>query len=344
MKRPTPFVVVVAAGLGLAAGALADDVASRPVPATEPFGIALEGFLYPYPVHLFPLTQQGEQLRMAFMDVAPNGDANGRTVVLLHGRNFPSSYWQRAIEALSGAGYRVIVPDQIGFNKSSKPAFDLHFDQLARNTKALLDELTADKVSLIGHSTGGMLSVRFARMYPELVDRIVLVAPIGLEDYRLYVPPIPAERLMELEDKLTPESYLTQLIKGYSLTLSEQALAPYVAARTNIKGSAEYLRWLRAFVNSAQMIWREPVVYEIPFLPQNVLFVMGENDHLAPGRDFAPEELRGKMGQNVELAEALATKMPKARVEVFEGMGHLPHLEAPERFNALVLRFLAAEE
>ena len=129
---------------------------------------------------------------MAYMDVAPKGDANGRTVVLLHGRNFPSSYWQGAIEALSGAGYRVIVPDQIGFNKSSKPAFDLHFDQLARNTKALLDELKADKVSLIGHSTGGMVSVRFARMYPELVDRMVLVAPIGLEDYRLYVPPIPA--------------------------------------------------------------------------------------------------------------------------------------------------------
>ena len=329
----------------LAAGATrAEYGTSPPVPATEPFGIALEGFPYPYPVHLFPLTQQGEQLRMAYMDVAPKGDATGRTVVLLHGRNFPSSYWHGAIEALAGAGYRVIVPDQIGFNKSSKPAFDLHFDQLARNTRALLDELKADKVSLIGHSTGGMLSVRFARMYPELVDRIVLVAPIGLEDYRRYVPPIPAERLAELEDKVTPESYLAQLVKGYSLTLSEQALAPYVAARTNVKNSAEYPRWLRAFVNSAQMIWREPVVYEIPLLPHNVLFVMGENDHLAPGRDFAPEELRGKMGQNVELAQALAAKMPNARVKVFEGTGHLPHLEAPERFNALVLGFLAAEE
>ncbi len=49
------------------------------------------------------------------------------------------------------------------------------------------------------------------------------------------------------------------------------------------------------------------------------------------------------MGQNVELAQALAAKMPKARVEVFEGMGHLPHLEAPERFNTLVLRFLGEE-
>ncbi len=148
---------------------------------------------------------------------------------------------------------------------------------------------------------------------------------------------------MELEDKVTPESYLNQLIKGYSLTLSEQALAPYVAARTNVKGSAEYPRWLRAFVNSAQMIWREPVVYEIPLLPQPVLFVMGENDRLAPGRDFAPEELRGEMGHNARNAQALAAKMKQGRVEVFEGIGHLPHLEAPDRFNELVLGFLAEQ-
>jgi len=92
------------------------------------------------------------------------------------------------------------------------------------------------------------------------------------------------------------------------------------------------------------MIWREPVAHEIPLLTQNVLFVMGGNDHLAPGRDFAPEELRGKMGQNAELAKALAAKMPRARVEVFEGIGHLPHLEAPERFNDVVLRFLNEAE
>lgn len=326
----------------LAAGAArGQDGTSEPTPATQPFGIALEGFSYPYPVHLFPLTQEAEQLRMAYMDVAPKGDGNGRTVLLLHGRNFPSSYWQSAIAALTGAGYRVIAPDQIGFGKSSKPSFDLHFDQLARNTRALLDELKVDKVSVIGHSMGGMLSVRFARMYPELVDQIVLVAPIGLEDYRLYVPPIPADRLAELEDQVTPESYLNQLIKGYALTLSKQALAPYVEARTNVKGSAEYPRWLHAFVNSAQMIWREPVVYEIPLLTQNVLFVIGENDHLAPGRDFAPEQLRAEMGQSVELAQALAAKMPHARMDVFEGMGHLPHFEAPERFNELVLEFLA---
>ena len=191
---------------------------------------------------------------------------------------------------------------------------------------------------------GGMLAARFARMYPERVERIVLDAPIGFEDYSLYVPQIPAERLTEIEDKVTPEIYVNQLVKGYGLTLSPEALAPYVGARTRIRGSAEYPRWLRTFVNSALMIWREPVVQEIPLLTQSVLFVMGKNDHLAPGRDFAPEALRGKMGQNAELAQALAAKMPRARVEVFEGIGHLPHLEAPERFNDVVLRFLNEAE
>src|SRR5947199_1435218 len=114
--------------------------AAEPAPR-EPYGIGLEGFAYPYPVSMLPLVNDGEQVRMAYMDIAPT-TPNGRTVVLLHGRNFPSSYWTPVIKTLSEAGYRVVVPDQIGFGKSSKPAADLHFDTLARNTIALLDHLS----------------------------------------------------------------------------------------------------------------------------------------------------------------------------------------------------------
>ena len=70
------------------------------------------------------------------------------------------------------------------------------------------------------------------------------------------------------------------------------------------------------------------------------MFLIGENDHVALGRDFALEALRGKMGHNVELARDLVTKMPQGQVEMFEGGGHLIHLEAPEKFNDAVLRFL----
>jgi pimeloyl-ACP methyl ester carboxylesterase len=169
---------------------------------------------------------------------------------------------------------------------------------------------------------------------------MVLAAPIGLEDYRLYVPPVPSEKLIEQEAKVTSDSYRRWMMAAYELTLPPEAIDPYVEARTRIKGSADYPRWLVAYVNSYQMIWREPVAAEIPLLTQPVLFLMGENDHVAPGRDMAPEALRSKMGHNVELARELAAKMPKGSVEVFEGVGHLIHLEAPQRFNDAVLRFL----
>ncbi len=306
----------------------------------EPFGIGLEGFAYPYPVSLLPLSNDGEPLRMAYMDVAA-AQPNGRTVVLLHGRNFPSSYWAPVIRTLSEAGYRVVVPDQVGFGKSSKPAGDLHFDTLARNTIALLDHLGIAKADVVAHSLGGMLGVRIARAYPDGVAHLLLAVPIGLEDYRLYVPPTPTEKIIEAEDRLSPEGYRKQLETNYALKLPPDQVTPFIDARFNIKGSPEYPRWLRAFVNSAQMIYREPVAHEIPLLTQPTLFIMGADDHNAPGKPNAPEALRPKMGQNAELARAFAAKMPDARAEVIADAGHLVFLEAPQRFNELMLAFLA---
>ena len=308
----------------------------------EPYGIGLEGFAYPYPVSLLPLVNDGEQLRMAYMDVAP-AQPNGRTVVLLHGRNFPSSYWAPVIKTLGEAGYRVVVPDQIGFGKSSKPQGELHFDTLARNTIALLDHLQIARADIVAHSLGGMLGVRLARAFPDRINRLVLTAPIGLEDYRLYVPPTPTGKIIENEDKLTAEGYRKQLETNYSLKLPPDQVTPFIDARFNIKGSAEYPRWLRAFVASAQMIYREPVAHEIPLITQPTLFIMGADDHNAPGKPNAPEALRPKMGQNAELAKALSAKMPNARAEVIPGTGHLVFLEAPAKYNELLLGFLAAQ-
>src|SRR6201996_863996 len=306
----------------------------------EAYGIGLEGFPYPYPVNLLPLTNDGEQLRMAYMDVAP-AQPNGRVVVLLHGRNFPSSYWAPVIKTLSEAGYRVVVPDQIGFGKSSKPTGELHFDTLARNTIALLDHLQIAKADIVAHSMGGMLAVRIARAYPERVAHLLLAAPIGLEDYRFYVPPTPTEKILENEDKLTAEGYRKQLEVNYSLKLPPDQVTPFIESRFNIKGAADYPRWLRAFVSSGQMIYREPVVHEIPLITQPTLFIMGADDHNAPGRANAPEALRPKMGENAELAKALAPKMANARAEVIPDAGHLVFLEKPQAFNELMLGFLA---
>jgi pimeloyl-ACP methyl ester carboxylesterase len=173
---------------GLAAVALATGLAVAQDVTLPALGIALEGYAYPYPVQYFTVVNDGRSLSMAYMDVAPAANANGRTVVLMHGKNFGGYYFRNVIARLSAAGYRVIVPDQIGWGKSPKPDIHYSFQQLAANTSALLDSLRVGNVAVLGHSTGGMLAVRFALMYPQRVTQLILEDPVGLEDYRLKIP------------------------------------------------------------------------------------------------------------------------------------------------------------
>ena len=102
----------------------------------------------------------------------------------------------------------MVVPDQIGFCASSKPEhYQYTFQQLALNTAALLKQLGVARAIVMGHSTGGMLATRYALMYPDAVDRLVLVNPIGLENWKaLGVPGRSVDQWNERELKLTADS------------------------------------------------------------------------------------------------------------------------------------------
>lgn len=153
-------------------------------------------FTYPWPVKIYQFTSQhGQTLQMAYMDVAPTVISNGKTAVLLHGKNFCGPTWNTTAIVLAAAGYRVILPDQIGFCKSTKPdSYQFSLQQLADNTLGLLKSLNIDKITLIGHSLGGMLATRFALMHPANVTALVLTNPTGLEDWKaLGVPYISTE-------------------------------------------------------------------------------------------------------------------------------------------------------
>lgn len=305
-----------------------------------PLGIGIEGFAYPYPVSFFETTRDGERQRLAYMDVAASGTANGRAVLLLHGRNFPSSYWKPVIDALAGAGYRVLALDQLGFGKSSKPVGAFSFDTMAAETVALLDAMGLARVDVVAHSMGGMLAIRLARNAPTRINSLVLEAPIGLEDYRFSVPPVSNDTLLRIETDVTADGYRQQLMTNYALSLPASAIEPFVQIRERVKGSGEYPRWVQSFVNSYQIIWGQPVVHEVPLVTQPTLFVMGENDRNAPGKPFAPAQARAKMGDNAAHARTLAARMPNGRAEILPGIGHLVHMEAPQRFNELMLTFL----
>src|SRR3954464_8982092 len=161
--------------------------ASPPVDV-KPGSINCEECPYPYLTSYLPLTLYGQDVRIAYMDVAPAGAPNGHTVVLLHGNNFAGFYFGGPIDALRKEGFRVIVPDQIGYGRSSKPIIPYNFNDMARNTRAILQSLNIDRVMVVGHSMGGMLAARFATQYPPTVERLVLYNPIGLTDPRFDRP------------------------------------------------------------------------------------------------------------------------------------------------------------
>ena len=314
--------------------------ADEPVPA-DALGIDLEGYPYPYPVFFLALTIAGHPARLAYMDVPPAAGvaANGRAVLLLHGRNFPASYWAPMIRALAQAGFRVVAPDQIGFGKSSKMEGDFSFDRAAAQTAALLDHLGLDAVDVVGHSMGGMLAARFARLYPARLRHLVLYSPLGLENYRLYVPPVDRAMLTARELALSPADYEHYLVSAYGLAGHEALITPFVALRRRLSASADYPRWVEAYVASYFAIWGQPVVDELPLIAVPTLFLVGTDDHTAPGRPYAAPADQPRMGHIADLAATLAARMPEARVKIFTA-GHLIHLQDPAGFDGALLDFL----
>jgi pimeloyl-ACP methyl ester carboxylesterase len=325
--------------LSLIVAALAAALGNAAFGAEEPLGIGLEGLPYPHEVRYLSLTMSGEPLRMAYMDVAPAGKPSGRIAVLLHGRNFFGEYWKDTIDLLSAAGWRVLVPDQVGFGKSSKPDIALSFHALARNTKALLDELGVGKADVIAHSMGCMLAVRFALMYPDAAGSLVLEGPIGLEDYRLKVPYVPREQLIAQSRAQTREG-IDRFFRVYFVKWQDRfQLYADVAWRWALGPEAERLH--RVAANTYAMAYEQPVVYELARLAAPTLIVVGEKDRSAIGRNLVTPEVRETLGNMPELARQACNVIKNCTVAVLNDAGHVPHLEVPEVFHAVLFSFLS---
>lgn len=313
-----------------------------PAPAgaqdVRPLSITMEEYDYPYPVTYLPLTTEGEDLRMAYMDVPPEGTANGRTVLLLHGKNFFGAYWRDTIRALAHDGYRVIVPDQIGFGKSSKPNIHYSFHLLAAATKKVLDAAGVNRLAVVGHSMGGMLATRFALMYPRMVTHLVLENPIGLEDYRAFVPYATIEEMYKSELNAAAEG-IREYHKGYYVQWRpEYDEYPTVAVRW--KAGGEYPRLAMSAALTYQMIYEQPVCHEFSHITAKTLLVIGQADRTVVGKARVNKELLAKVGQYPELGRKTAKLIPGAKLVEIPNVGHIPHFEAKERFHEELLAFL----
>jgi pimeloyl-ACP methyl ester carboxylesterase len=328
---------IVAAGFVLAFSLLTPPAPAR-AQEVQPLSITLEGYDYPYPVTYLPLAIEGQDLRMAYMDVPPEGPGNGRTVVLLHGKNFFGAYWRDTIKALAHDGYRVIVPDQIGFGKSSKPNIHYSFHLLAATTKKVLDAAGVTRVAVVGHSMGGMLATRFALMYPQMVTHLVLENPIGLEDYRAFVPYATIEEMNKSELNATEEA-IRNYHKGYYFQPRPE-YDEYATVAIRWKASGEYPRLAMSSALTYQMIYEQPVCHEFAHVQVKTLLVTGQADRTVVGKARVKKELLAKVGQYPELGRKTAQLIPGAKLVEIPNVGHIPHFEAKERFLEELLAFL----
>ncbi|MFC5269824.1 alpha/beta fold hydrolase [Adhaeribacter terreus] len=300
----------------------------------------LSNYTYPFPVKFMPLQQENQHLKMAYMDVAPAGtNSLPHVILLLHGKNFFGDYWKQTIQFLTEKGYRVIVPDQIGFGKSSKADLHYSFHQLAANTKKLLDTLEIKKVVVVGHSMGGMLATRFALMYPEATEKLILENPIGLEDYRRGVPFQSVDVAYQNELK-NSENAIRNYHKTYYPTWKPE-FDEWVRVPAAQIPHPDFPKVARASALTYQMIYQQPVSYEFPDIKVPTLLIIGQEDRTIVGKGLIkdPKKLK-QMGQYPQLGKKVAKAIPKASLVELKGIGHIPHLQAPDQFHEALLKFL----
>lgn len=299
--------------------------AAQAPPDYGPVSITLEDLPYPHPVAFLPLTLYGQDVRMAYMDVAPTGQANGRTVVLLHGFNFFGEYWAGTIDALTGAGFRVVVPDQIGFGRSSKPIIPYSLHDHAANTRQLLEDLGIARAAIVGHSFGGMLATRFASAYPDVTTHLGLVNQIGMEDARRERP---WRRTDAAYENTLGRDYdsIRQGIERYFVTWKPE-YEKFIRVHYGWTLSADWPRFAMVRTLNSQIIYSDPIVYDWPHIQAKTLVIGGDKD----GPNFP------------ELAARVAESIPNAELVLIENVGHNPHLEAPDQLHPRLVEFLRTD-
>ena len=316
-------------GLAFATLLSAQESAPKAPADVKPASITYEEIAYPFPVQYLPLTLYGQDARMAYMDVPPGGTPNGRTVMLFHGMNFGGFYFSGLIDVLRGQGFRVVVPDQIGFGRSSKPVIPYNFHDMALNSRNLLQALGIAKVTVIGHSMGGMLTARFAASFPDIVERAVIYNPIGLKDPRYDRPWTSADdaykrTMAQTNDQRWQGFYAT--IHRYFQTPGawKQEYEQYVRILYAPTLSSDWPRLAMVRSIYQQITYLDPVDYDWPKIKMRTLVIGGDKD--TP--DFP------------ERARHIAETIPHGELVLLPNLGHVPHLEAPEVFYQALLKFL----
>ncbi|GAA58715.1 alpha/beta hydrolase fold protein [Pseudoalteromonas sp. BSi20652] len=311
--------------------------------STLSYDALLSNYDYDFEVSYFAVDSQKQSLKMVYVYLKPT-KVDMPVVTLLHGKNFNAHYWTTTAQYLQSLGYGVLIPDQIGFGKSSKPMdYQYSFAALAHHTHALMDSLNIKKSIVLGHSMGGMLASRFALMYPTTTSKLILLNPIGLENYLQYVDYKDTNFFYKNELSKTPEGVKRYQQKYYydgKWNATYSALTNFIVGQ--IQGpDKEQMAWVNA--KTYDMIFTQPVITEFKDLAVPVKLIIGTRDRTGPGRNWKKDGVDYELGRYDKLGKHAATLIPDAQLFELDNLGHLPHIEDFERFKNVLQKALTTK-
>ncbi len=299
----------------------------EPPAAWGPISINMEEIAYPHPVEFMNFSVYGQDVRIAYMDVAPVGPANGRAVVFHHGGSYYGWYWKAQIEALANEGYRVVVKDRLGWGKSSKPILPYSMSLHASNTARLMEHLGIAEAAIVGHSIGGQMATRFAFLYPEMTTHLVTVNQIGLTDRRAGRGFSPFDGEIDADPDLQRgyEADVRTDTRRYVEWKPQFLEHLRIRHGQRLSGDWPRLAYVRRLGGNLRSI--DTVVDDWPHIRTKTMILGGEID----GPDFPDNARRA------------AKIFPNAEVFLIPNVGHNPHEEVPDIVNAELIRFLGSD-
>ncbi len=259
---------------------------------------------------------------------------SGPAVLLIHGMAGSSRTWRSVMPTL-GERHLVVAPDLLGHGESAKPLGDYSLGAFASGLRDLLVALDIDRVTAVGQSLGGGVALQLAYQHPEIVERLVLVDSGGLGrdvSWMLRALTLPgAEALMPVvfpaRARLIGEAVGRWFHRlGVRAPHIDEMWRAY-SSLTAVENRHAFLRTLRAVVDpGGQSVSAADRLYLAAAVP--TLIVWGGNDPIIP----------------VEHAYTAHAAIPGSRLEIIEGAGHFPHVEATDRFLAVLGDFLDETE
>ncbi len=177
-------------------------------------------------------------------------------------------------------------------------------------------------------------------MYPETAKKLILENPIGLEDWKLVVPYMPITWWYENELKSNYDAIRKYQLESYYDGKWKPEYDEWVNIQAGTTLGKDYplIAWNAAL--TYDMIFTQPVCYEFGKITSPTLLIIGTRDRTALGKPLAPKEIQSTMGDYKKLGKATKNKIPNAQIVEIENVGHLPHIEAFNRFITPLIKFL----